>query len=75
MNYIGNAFSLNMLLHLDDDEFVLVRVRKVAPTEVPADATSAIGHADTARVVSGILEREVPTNRINVILTKSDVWC
>lgn len=46
-----NAFSLSML-PLEAMNFV--RVRRINPEEVPADVESAVGHADTARVVSGI---------------------
>lgn len=68
--YLGNSFSLNMLAY---DEFTLIRARKVNPDEVPADAVSVIGHADTARVVSGILGREIPANRVNVALEDDDI--
>lgn len=36
------------------------------PEDVPEDVVSAIGHADTATIVSGILGREIPCNRISV---------
>ena len=68
--YLGNAFSLNMV---SIEKFTLIRARKVTPSDVPVDAISAIGHADTARVVSGILGREIPANRVNVALEEGDV--
>lgn len=68
--YLGNSFSLNMLAY---DEFTLIRARNITPAEVPADAVSVIGHADTARVVSGILGREIPANRANVTLESDDI--
>ena len=68
--YLSNAFSLNMVSF---EDFALIRARKVKPADVPQNAISAIGHADTARVVSGILGFEVPANRMNVSLEKDDV--
>lgn len=70
MTYLSNAFSMNMV---SVEDFTLIRARKVTPADVPQNAISAIGHADTARVVSGILGYEVPANRINVSLEKDDV--
>ena len=69
-NFLSNAFSLNMI---SVDDFTLFRARKVEPSDIPQDAISAIGHADTARVVSGILGYEVQPNRINVELKEDDV--
>lgn len=71
MTYLSNAFSLNMLSSSED--FTLVRARKVEPSEVPETAMSVIGHTDTARVVSGILGREVPASRKNVVLNSGDI--
>lgn len=70
-SYLGNAFTLNMLG--EDVNSTLVRVNKVEPHEVPTDAISVIGHADTARVVGNILGREVAPNRCNVTLTSKEV--
>lgn len=70
LTYLANELSLNMI---PVEDFTLIRVRKVTPDNVPKNAISAIGHADTARVVSGILGYEVPANRINVSLKKDDV--
>lgn len=39
---------------------------------MPADCISAIGHADTARVVSNILNRDVQANRISLTLSEGD---
>lgn len=68
---LANAFSLNMLGEKAD--FTLIRVKPIDSTEIPVDAVSCIGHADTARVVGNILGREVPCNRVNVTLKKNDV--
>lgn len=34
---------------------------------------SAVGHADTANVFAGVLELDVPTNRVTVSLEKGEV--
>lgn len=58
--YLLNAFSLQML---QGD----ATVRFTEVPKLPEGLTSAIGHADTARVLG------VPMNRINVTLKKGDV--
>ena len=67
--FLANAFSLQMLA----DEASLITVLPCTPEDVPADAQSCIGHNDTAKVVSSILGREVPCQRINVTLNAGDV--
>ena len=49
--FISNSFSINILPLL---ELGIVRVKKISPDMIPKDVESAIGHEDTARVVSGI---------------------
>lgn len=73
MIYVSNAFSLQMT------ETTMPHTIHTTPvtTEQVAEAvrdgfTSAIGHADTANVVSGLLGVEVPCQRINVRLTADD---
>jgi len=51
MAFLANAFSLQMLKGLPAQ----VNIEEIAAGEVPADVESAIGHADTAAVVSDIL--------------------
>jgi hypothetical protein len=74
MVYLCNAFSLNMLINPKD---VSVQIKEVSSSEV-SDAltngklTSAVGHADTARVFSSILGADVQANRCNVELNHSD---
>ncbi len=68
MTILSNAFSLQMLRG-----DAVISVTSVDPSEVPSDAVSVIGHADTAAVVGSILGREVPMNRANVTLEKGDV--
>jgi hypothetical protein len=69
-NFLSNAFSLNMLL--ETGTFSLLRVKPVAPSDIPRDVMSCIGHADTATVVSKILGFEVPVNRVNLQLGVED---
>lgn len=81
--FILNAFSLQMLgdtgLWMDSR----LAIRRLSNEEarqllkVCSEAqyrlVSGVGHADTARVLSGILGTEVPMNRISVDLTGSDL--
>ena len=46
----------------------LVRFEEIDATEVPADVVSAVGHADTAAVLSNMLGFEVSMNRMNISL-------
>lgn len=67
MNYIGNAFSLQMVSFP-----AAIEAEEVSPVEIPLDCVSCIGHADTANVVSAIIGRTVPANRVNVRLESGD---
>ena len=69
-NVLANAFSLTML-PIEAMDFV--RVKKINPNDVPADVEPAIGHQDTAKVVSNILGFEVKPNRVSIKLTENDV--
>ena len=70
MKYISNAFSLQMIPSMN----MLASIVQIDdPSEIPADVVSAIGHADTAAVVSNILGREIPMNRVSVSLEPGDV--
>src|SRR5690606_8382567 len=64
--YLVNAFSIQML-----PGPATVRFDEIDATEVPADVVSAIGHADTAAVLTNMLGFEVPMNRINVTLDEN----
>lgn len=66
--YLGNAFSLQMVA----DNAIVCKV-EVSAREVPSDAISCIGHADTAKVVGSLLNREVAVNRVSIALTDNDV--
>jgi hypothetical protein len=61
--YLVNAFSIQML-----SGPATVRFDEIDATEVPTDVVSAIGHADTAAVLSDLLGFEVPMNRAFVTL-------
>ena len=61
--YLTNAFSIQML-----SGSATVRFEEIDVTEVPTDVVSAVGHADTAAVLTNILGFEVPMNRVSVSL-------
>ncbi len=69
-NILCNAFSLNMVSF---EDYGLIRVRKVKAEKIPQNIISAIGHADTAAVVSNILGRDIPANRMNISLNEDTV--
>jgi hypothetical protein len=61
-----NAFSFNMLPADLLSEGVTVHVRELPLAEARRLAEgmpSVVGHADTAAIFSGLLDREVPVNR------------
>ena len=73
MYYLGNAFSLQMLAG-----DATVKVTEVTLSDVSAlldsnEFQSVIGHADTANIVSGLVEQEVACNRASVQLSPDDV--
>lgn len=76
-----NAFSLNMLPRQEQDIrgephklsiwepcIKLLTLEEARDLLLADGFISAIGHADTARVLSGILDKEVPVNRHDVTL-------
>jgi hypothetical protein len=66
---IVNAFSLNMF----DPSICFPVFREIDVNEVKTyPLESAIGHADTARILSGILGVDISTNRISVTLNPGD---
>lgn len=72
--YLSNAFSLQML------DAGAAHTIQTAPATVEETVealrggfVSAVGHTDTARVVSGLLGLDVPANRVNVRLTAGDI--
>ena len=66
-----NAFSAQMLKNVSNG--LNVHFQEIAATDIPADVQSAIGHTDTAAVLSSLLGFEVPTNRINVSLDSETI--
>lgn len=68
--YLANAFSLQMV-----SEFPAVPIiEEVDEKEVAkADFISAIGHPDTATVLSQTLGRTVDTNRVSIHLEAGEV--
>ena len=69
--FLLNAFSLNMLTGNAD-----LHVRQVSlgvARYLAIDATSAVGHADTASVFADVLGVDVPCNRTSVTLNKGDL--
>lgn len=69
MKYLSNAFSIQML---DTSVAHNITITPIEPSQIPTDCVSAIGHADTAAVVSDILCRSVSCNRMSISLTESD---
>ena len=77
MLYIVNAFSIQMLAPSATDRatlsfkpVTLEQAIKMVETNI---FVSAIGHEDTANVVSKLLNVEIPMNRISVNLGNNDV--
>lgn len=70
MKILSNAFSFNMI---NTKQLTMIRCIPIAPEEVPNDVESAIGHPDTARVVSGILGFDIPCERKTVTLAEDDI--
>lgn len=64
--YLVNAFSIQML-----QKGGLVRFDEIAPEDIPADVVSAIGHVDTANVLTNMLGFPVPMNRAFVTLDEN----
>ncbi|NCB44173.1 MAG: DUF1874 domain-containing protein [Clostridia bacterium] len=64
-----NAFSLQMLSRPDMELYIQeVTPEWVAEQICSYGVDSAVGHADTARVLSGILNAEIAFDRKNVVL-------
>jgi hypothetical protein len=65
-----NAFSINMFNPTSC--FPIFREVDIDEVKSISSLVSAIGHADTARILSNILERDIPVNRISVTLAEWD---
>jgi len=69
---IANAISLNMLPDVAGGAIIFLRVTPEEAKRLVAASSpvvSAIGHADTARVVGRELGIELPADRRNVVLS------
>lgn len=73
MKYLNNVFSSGMIHFNMDLEVRVVDLDEFK--EVAKDAISVVGHEDTARVLSGILERQVEFNRVSTRLESGDIVC
>ena len=76
MKYLSNAFSLQMVTdHLENGVNIHAETADMAEVaEAMVDgAKSAIGHTDTAAVVSNMLGQNVPAQRVNISLAKGDI--
>lgn len=72
--YILNSFSLNMLSSLDTN----ISIKEISLDEAKTmtenvGIVSAIGHADTAYILSEMLDCDIEFNRMSVKLYKNDV--
>ena len=75
MTYITNAFSIQMVTNLVMEGGVDIHFEEVSDLEEikEAETISAVGHPDTAAVISDLLGKEVLPNRISISLEKGDV--
>ena len=76
--YVLNSFSLNMLEFDDmgrqaDVTIVPLALPRVKELFDGKEIISAIGHESTAKVLSSIVGKEVPANRIQIKLNEGDV--
>lgn len=69
--YLANAFSLQMLENLNECHNIITIPLTVDEVN-SKEWESAIGHQDTANVLSDILGRPVPCNRANISLKRGD---
>jgi len=71
--YVSNAFSLNMLERKSQIvQFLPCSVEQARLELEGCEVVSAIGHADTAAVVSATLGVSLPANRISIKLMPGD---
>lgn len=72
MKYLVNAFSLNMVGSKATIEIYPLTLQEVKDILVADGHISAIGHADTAAVVSTALGQKVDAARLTVSLESGD---
>ena len=68
MKFLTNAFSIQMIDSMANP--VRVKFEEIKAKDIPRDVVSAVGHEDTAAVLSGILGFKVPVNRTSVFLNE-----
>lgn len=73
MRYLTNAFSLSMLPAVPCSLLRVVPLSVEAAAAEARDATSAVGHADTAALFSEALGFPVAANRATLALSAGDV--
>ena len=73
--YIGNAFSLQMIDVSEKIEITSspLEIERIKTLVKEVDVISCIGHEDTAKVVSSLLDVEIPAQRISVKLDEDDI--
>ena len=69
--YLGDDFSLDMMDTVAN--FTLFRARRVSPSDIPSDVISVVVNDNTAKIISGMLGFDVPTNRTSITLSKDDI--
>lgn len=67
-NYLGNAFSLNMLK--DDCDITIKTIKK---GDIPQDVISVVGHEATSQILTNELGFNVAFNRATLTLEKGDI--
>lgn len=74
MIYLANSFSLQML-NLDELNVLETTPLSLQETKelLSSGFISAVGHQDTAAVLTTTLGIDVPMNRVNISLSTSDI--
>ena len=78
---LANSLSLSMLSNMvppnipdgswsKDGE--AISIKEISADKIPEDAVSVIGHADTAKVLSSVLGREIAFNRVSYTAEHGD---
>ena len=72
--YVTNSFSINMLDRKNQHiHFIPCSLESAMAHLDSENVVSAIGHPDTARIVSSILGIDLPASRINVKMGNNDM--
>jgi len=68
-----NAFSFNMVTDNEGNvRFCELNKNQAKELLMKGGFESAVGHADTAKVFSNVLDMDIPCERVNVFLKKGD---